>query len=79
MKDKFSKTQLDNLRIDHNKLVLSEYKIQAHDQEGFNQWWKETFHLGEDLGGGDGCPCLSYAEIASYSTTSGRAEILELR
>jgi len=61
-----NKTNLNKLRIEHNRVVKKEYRVNPANQFRFDEWFI--------------CKCheLWTAEIPSYQTKSGNPYILEV-
>ncbi len=65
---KLNKTALNKLRIEHNRVVKKEYRVNPANQFRFNEWFFHKTNYEERL----------YAEIPSNETISGNPYILEV-
>jgi hypothetical protein len=62
-----NKTNLNKLRIEHNRVVKRGYRVDPANQFRFDEWFLNKSNYGENL----------YAEIPSNETISGNPYILE--
>ena len=62
-----NKTTLNKLRIEHNRVVKKEYRVNPANQFRFDEWFISKCNYEETY----------YAEIPSYQTKSGNPYILE--
>jgi len=67
---KLNKTNLNKLRIEHNRVVKKEYRVNPANQFRFDEWFlnKSNYIL----------LAFPYAEIPSSQTISGNPYILEV-
>ena len=65
---KLNKTNLNKLRIEHNRVVKKKYRVDPANQFRFDEWFLNKSNYGEKL----------YAEIPSSETIFGNPYILEV-
>jgi len=76
---KLNKTALNKLRIEHNRIVKKEYRVNPANQFRFDEWFLNNCEYGEDQGAKhEGAPFFTYTEIPSHQTKSGNPYILEV-
>ena len=75
---KLNKTNLNKLRIEHNRIVKKKYRVNPANQFRFDAWFLNNCEYGEEDRGGEGVPFFTYLEIPSHQTKSGNPYILEV-
>ena len=73
---KINKTNLNKLRLEHNRVVKKEHKISPKNQSNFDEWFINncsTYYDDEEW-----AIETYYVEISSYQTKSGNPYILEI-
>tara|TARA_Y100001970_G_C14030422_1_gene748298 strand:+ start:625 stop:885 length:261 start_codon:yes stop_codon:yes gene_type:complete len=85
MRKKLNKKTLNNLRLEHNRVVKKEYRVNPANQKLFDEWFINNCSYPEDLGTTcEGVPFFlisdsgTYAEIPRHQTKSGNPYILEV-